>query len=171
MILELRHSRQDERERLWQLIYGDLSWKEWDAPYWPIEKVPTLEEYLELVKAAPVNPWRKYVALDGELCGLVNASWEDAASGWAEAGIVLYRPGNWGRGLGRRALTLWLEELFADARLHRVSLTTWSGNERMVKLALSLGFTEEARMREARLWRGRRWDSVRYGILRREWRG
>lgn len=48
-------------------------------------------------------------------------------------------------------------------------MTTWSGNPRMMSLALKLGFQQEARLRKVRYYDGKYYDSVKYGVLRSEW--
>ncbi len=48
-------------------------------------------------------------------------------------------------------------------------MTTWSGNPRMMSLALKLGFQQEARLRKVRYYQGKYYDSVKYGVLRSEW--
>ncbi|GMK48630.1 hypothetical protein PghCCS26_57600 [Paenibacillus glycanilyticus] len=55
--------------------------------------------------------------------------------------------------------------------LVRVGLTTWSGNNRMIRCAEKLGMTMEARIRKVRLYNGEYYDSIRMGILREEWEG
>lgn len=83
--------------------------------------------------------------------------------------MVIYDPEHWGGGLGKQALRLWTQATFAETDAHVLTLTTWSGNERMVRAAERCGYRECARVPEARLWQGRRWDSVRLAALRREW--
>ena len=75
----------------------------------------------------------------------------------------------WSRGYGRAALERWTNYLFSSADCLRVAYSTWSGNERMVRLGLSLGFLEEARFRRAREVGGVRYDALRFGLLRQEW--
>jgi len=52
----------------------------------------------------------------------------------------------------------------------RIGLTTWSGNERMIKLAEKLGLKKEAVYRKARIVDGVYYDSISYGFLKEEWR-
>ena len=83
----------------------------------------------------------------------------------------MFDPGCWGRGIGREALGLWGQYVLdAMPELPRLDLRTWSGNVRMMRLAERLGFTLEARFRDARPLRGERFDGLGYGILRAEWR-
>ncbi len=92
------------------------------------------------------------------------------STGWTAAGVVIWDDASWGGGLGTEALGLWVDLLFAsDPELHRLDLRTWSGNIGMLRVAERLGFTLEARFREAREVGGERYDAVGYGILRKEW--
>lgn len=52
----------------------------------------------------------------------------------------------------------------------RIGITTWSGNSGMIRLAKKLGMKEEARYRKARIVNGKYFDSVSYGILKKEWK-
>ncbi len=48
-------------------------------------------------------------------------------------------------------------------------LITWSANIGMMKLAEKLGMRQAACLRKCRLWQGKYYDSIRYGILKEEW--
>lgn len=130
------------------------------------------EEYAAKVQALPApNPNRQIIALDDKCIGMVTRSEEDpAGGGWWELGIVIYDPQHWGGGLGREALRQWTDRTFSETNAHVITLTTWSGNERMIRSAGRVGYRECARIPEAREWQGRRWDSVKLAFLRREWR-
>lgn len=109
------------------------------------------------------------VTTDGELIGTVSYYWEHRPSWWLEMGIVIYQPAFWNGGFGTEALTLWGSHLFASMPLVRIGLTTWSGNQRMIRCAEKLGMQMEARIRKVRLYNGVFYDSIRMGILREEW--
>lgn len=81
----------------------------------------------------------------------------------------IYAARDWGRGLGTWALALWVDHLFETMPIHRIGLRTWSGNRRMIRLARRLGFKQEAAFRQVYLTRGRAYDRVAFGLLRREW--
>jgi len=156
--------------RLWELIYKDKQpeWKKWDAPYFPHHTMP-FEQFL-LQKNEWVHcPSFFIIEIYGEICGTVSYYWEDEASSWLEMGIILYQPQSWNRGIGTRALKLWMDHLFHTLPLVRVGLTTWSGNERMIHVGYKLGMQLEARIRKVRLYNGVYYDSIRMGILREEW--
>jgi RimJ/RimL family protein N-acetyltransferase len=84
-------------------------------------------------------------------------------------GIVLHESGSWGKGIGTCALKLWINHLFKTMPLVRVGYTTWSGNERMIRVGEKLGMQNEARLRKVRFYSGSYYDSIRMGILREEW--
>jgi putative hydrolase of HD superfamily len=104
------------------------------------------------------------------LLGTVSRYWIAKETQWAAVGIVLFDPQRWSRGIGTDALRLWCDYQFrADESLPRLDLRTWSGNERMIRLAERLGFQLEARFRDARVVDGKRYDGLGFGVLRREW--
>lgn len=113
------------------------------------------------------NIW--VIEVNGIVRGTVSYYWEHEPSHWLEMGIALYENGSWGKGIGTRALTLWIHHLFHTLPLVRVGFTTWSGNERMIRVGEKLGMQMEARIRKVRYYDGHYYDSIRMGILREEW--
>lgn len=66
-----------------------------------------------------------------------------------------------GRGYGLRALRLFIEYLFRGGA-EEIYCQTWSGNERMIRLASKLGFEECCRKPGLREVRGQRYDGVTF---------
>lgn len=152
-------------------------WQNWDAPYLGIEE-DWIRRHLESVReGVATGDWRqprqRLVVADAEtdrLIGVVTRYWISKASRWLAIGIDIYDPSRWGKGLGEEALTLWCDYLLSSMPdLRRLDLRTWSGNERMIRLARKLGFREEGRFREAREVGGKTYDALVFGILRSEW--
>lgn len=105
-----------------------------------------------------------------EIIGLVNWYWKSQETLWMEIGIVIFNENYWGQGVGYAALKMWIDEIFnQNPKLIRLGLSTWSGNERMMKLADKLGLKKEAVYRKARIVDNQYYDSVSYGILKEEW--
>lgn len=94
-----------------------------------------------------------------------------AGGGWWELGVLIFDPRHWGGGLGTQALRLWTDATFAQTGAHVLTLTTWGGNERIIRAAARTGFHECARIPQARAWAGQRWDSVKLAQLRTGWAG
>jgi RimJ/RimL family protein N-acetyltransferase len=160
----------DDLEKLWELIYKEKSpeWKKWDAPYFE-HKSLTWEEFLNIKQDYVQREDRFAIEVKGELIGTVGYYWEHEPSRWLEMGIVIYNSNYWNGGYGRRAIRFLINYLFETMPLVRVGYTTWSGNERMIKVGEKLGMKMEARIRKVRYYKGVYYDSIRMGLLREEW--
>ena len=109
-------------------------------------------------------------AKTNELIGEVSWYWKSQETKWLEIGIVIFNEKYWNKGIGKKALTKWINNIFdANLDLVRIGFTTWSGNIGMVKLGESLKFRKEAEYKKARIVNGKYFDSISYGILREEW--
>lgn len=144
--------------------------KKWNGPYIP-EKKMTKEEYQEewSEEIFPGIPSSLVIKCDGKTIGYVGAYWVDKNTNWLETGIVIYDSTYWNGGYGSEAYKLWINHLFESTEIHRLGMSTWSGNIRMMKAAEKLGMKEEARIREARIVNGEYFDAIKMGILRKEW--
>lgn len=151
------------------------SWWRWDAPWEgppsqdELRRVPGRIEAMILEGASP--PRRMVVETRAwSPIGTVSRYWVDERTQWLEVGVGIYAARYWGRGYGLDALALWVDHLFETLDLRRIGLRTWSGNERMVRLARRLGFRQEANFREAYATKDCAYDRVAFGLLRREWK-
>jgi RimJ/RimL family protein N-acetyltransferase len=118
-------------------------------------------------------------AASGAFVGQASWYWEEkpgaesddgtALLPWRRLGLVVFDPAHWSGGYGTEALALWTDYLFAATDSLRLDFATWSGNAGMCRVGEKLGFTEEARFRNARKVRGELYDAVVYGVLREEW--
>ena len=76
----------------------------------------------------------------------------------------------WGKGIGYIVLKEWISEVFeTHPMIVRIGLSTWSGNYGMIKLSEKLGLNKEAEYKQARIVKGKYYDSISYGILRSDW--
>ncbi len=127
----------------------------------------------ENLKNGKVNPLGNRMIIsnsDEELIGEVNWYWKSKETLWLEIGIVIFDDKNWGKGIGLKALKLWINEIFIQQKeIIRIGLSTWSGNLGMIHLSEKLGMKKEAEYRKARIINGNYFDSISYGILREEW--
>jgi len=153
------------------------AWQDFDGPYYRIDPEKAQERVAlrkeTIVSGAFPNPRTYMVIADSatdELVGEVNCYWKSVETFWMCLGIDIFDSSKWGKGIGREALTLWTQHLFdSHPQIVRLGLETWSGNHGMIKLALRLGYQEEARIRKARVVKGEYFDSLSFGILREEW--
>lgn len=168
--LTIRPIEERDLQRLWELIYKEDApdWKKWDAPYFSHKSMP-YDQFLKRKTDWIGTDDYWVICVDEEVCGTTSYYFEDDQQKWLEMGIVLYQSPNWGKGIGTRALKLWMNHIFNELPLVRVGLTTWSGNDRMIRVAEKIGMQMEARIRKVRYYNGKYYDSIRMGILREEW--
>lgn len=153
------------------------AWQEFDGPYYRLDPQATqrrLDTRKQMIESGNFPTPRTHMviasATTDELIGEVNAYWKSQETCWLCAGIDVFNHTSWGKGYGAEALTLWIQYLFdAHPDIVRLGFETWSGNHGMIKLALKLGFQEEARIRKARIVKGQHFDALSFGILREEW--
>ena len=174
----LRDLRIDDLDDFFMMNHPDKAFHKFNGPYFKQDSLEELQDYVVLLKSrfesGDPNPLKqKKVIADAqtdEIIGTVNWYWKSEETNWMEIGIVIFNEDYWGKGIGKKALPLWIEETFErHPDLVRLGLTTWSGNYRMMKLAESLGFKKEAVYRKARIVDGKYYDSISYGILKKEW--
>ena len=171
--LTLRARLSEDLPTLHRWLHAEKNpeWQRWDGPYFAktITEL-SLDAYTEWAAAYPWDADQQIIALNDVCIGSIHRYEEDpAGGGWFELGLVIFDPVHWSGGLGRRALQLWKAQTFAETPAHVITLTTWSGNARMIRAAERVGYREYARIPEARAWNGQRWDSVKLAVLRRDW--
>jgi len=168
--LVIRPIEHQDLYKLWTLIYKDQApeWKKLDAPYFPHQSM-SYEKFMANAESLVDQTSRWVITVDDVVCGMISYYFEDAQKIWLEMGIIIHESQNWGKGIGTRALKLWIDHIFSTLDVVRVGLTTWSGNKRMIRVAEKIGMMMEGRMRKVRFYEGKHYDSIRMGILREEW--
>jgi RimJ/RimL family protein N-acetyltransferase len=86
-------------------------------------------------------------------------------------GAMIGEPDYWGGGYGTDALLLLVDYAFEWLDLRKVWLETMAMNARVMRQMEKVGFTLEARHREATLVDGAWVDSLVYGLRYEEWPG
>ena len=178
--IRLRSYELDDIETYRHWLQPDQDWHLWDGPYGTKPTSAQVDEICERLATAIADgsyaaqsPLRRAVIIAADapeaMIGSVSWYWVAEESGWRRMGLTVYDPALRGRGIGTEALRIWTDHLFATTDVVRLDYSTWSGNERMLRVGRRLGFTEEARFRDAREVRGVRYDSVVLGVLRTEW--
>lgn len=176
--IRLRDWKAKDLDLLGHWLKPGHPWQDLNGPYYPRRTTAELELMIDSKRRSiSSGKWpvpRKDVAIaqcqSDDLLGRVIWYWQSQETFWLSLGIQLWDPALWGRGLGYEALGLWSGYLLAAMpELARLDLRTWSGNERMIRLAEKLGYREEARFRKARLIDGKHYDALGFGVLREEW--
>lgn len=174
----LRDFAEADMPTLTYWMQPDRKWQQLDGPYYPKMSEDEVAAYIALlrerIERADWHVPRVSVAIahagTDRLLGRVSWYWVGEETNWPAVGIVIYDEADWGRGFGFEALGLWCDYLLRTSYdFARLDLRTWSGNIGMMRLALKLGFQEEARFRKARIVDGQFYDGMGYGVLREEW--
>ncbi|MGA9288384.1 MAG: GNAT family protein [Anaerobacillus sp.] len=156
----------------WKYEEEEQEAKKWNGPY-IAEKKETKEEYrrewTEHNEIHPGVPDTLVILAGDKVIGYVGSYWVDKYTNWLETGIVIYDKNYWNGGYGTEAYKTWIDFLFRSTDLHRIGMSTWSGNVRMMKVAEKIGMREEARIRQARMVNGQYYDAIKMGMLRSEW--
>ncbi|MFG6120143.1 GNAT family N-acetyltransferase [Thalassobacillus sp. B23F22_16] len=156
----------------WKFEEKEQAAKKWNGPYIP-ELEMTMDEYRESWEMnyfiTGQVPNTLVILAGNKLIGTVGSYWIDKHTDWLETGIVIYDKRYWNGGYGTEAYKRWISYLFQATDIHRLGMSTWSGNSRMIKVAEKAGMKEEARIRQARMVDGTHYDAIKMGILRIEW--
>ncbi|ALX48289.1 GNAT family N-acetyltransferase [Lentibacillus amyloliquefaciens] len=172
--VKLREATKEDIDELyyWKYKEKEQAAKKWNGPYIPEEK-KTIEQYREIWmkdnEILPNVPDSLIIDVKGKLIGYTGSHWVDKNTNWLETGIVIYHKDFWNGGYGSEAYKLWIDFLFESTGIHRLGMSTWSGNIRMMKVAEKIGMQEEARIRNARTVDGEYFDAIKMGLLREEW--
>ncbi|MBM7632254.1 GNAT family N-acetyltransferase [Geomicrobium sediminis] len=168
----LRKPNHTDLENLyfWKYEEDKQDAKKWNGPYIE-EPYMSKDEFLNSFKGTENEeiPGLLAIIVNDEFIGTLNSYWVDKNTDWLEIGIVIYNPNFWNGGFGTEIFKLWVNYIFENTPLHRVGISTWSGNERMIIVAKKAGMIEEARIRQARTVNSKRYDAIKMGILREEW--
>ncbi|MBU8967403.1 GNAT family N-acetyltransferase [Bacillus altitudinis] len=170
-IVSIRPLDETDLEVVWHLRFKapDQAYRKWNAPYFIEHDISLAAFKKRYLQDDSVLPKLFGIDVGGELKGTVSYYWENERTRWLECGILIYDSRFWNGGVGTKALRLWIDELFSHIDIPRIGLTTWSGNERMMRCAEKCGFILEGRLRKVRYYQGAYYDSMRYGMLREEW--
>ena len=173
--------RELEIEDLEDYLYWNHPSREFhkfNGPYFAKDTEEELKQYINGLRERFINGEKnvfknkKIIANKDTngIIGVVNWYWTSEETLWMEIGIAIFNEKYWGYGIGYEALKVWIDTIFQEhLKLIRIGLSTWSGNERMIKLAEKLGLKKEAVYRKARIVNNEYFDSVSYGILKDEW--
>ena len=76
----------------------------------------------------------------------------------------------WGRGYAREALLLFLDWLFNEQNMRRVTLETYGTNKRAITFFKRIGFKQEGVLRQAVYIDGTYHDIISFGLLKHEFK-
>lgn len=168
-LVNIRAAKADELEEIYSLVTLNDEWTKFNGPYFTYTH-PSQSDFAEMkFKMLLDGVDMQLITLDNKPIGTVNCYWECKETRWLEAGVIIYDSDYWGQNIGALAVPLWITNLFNTREIERVGMTTWSGNSRMMALAEKVGLKREAILRKVRYYKGKYYDSVKYGVIREEW--
>lgn len=110
---------------------------------------PSLKRSKEWVAWMKQHPYAKIIELKGEVVGHIRLHSLSRSDRKARLAIGMFSENFLGKGIGRRAIDLALEDAFGTMGLHRIDLRVLAFNERAIRCYLSCGFVHEGTEREA----------------------
>lgn len=177
------------RDYLLSDVEDEIRWTneetEWfyaEAPWMTLEPVDADElraDMTEIINNMPEDAirWRFEIVVDGRHIGQVSSSYRDndfEHTSWNSIdqsknapqnnsvralGIEICEMEYWGKGIGTKALTAFME-YYRNVGENRFLLETWSGNLRMLGCARKLGFIEVKRTKGAITFDGKEFDEL-----------
>jgi RimJ/RimL family protein N-acetyltransferase len=87
----------------------------------------------------------------------------------AVLGIAIGEKGMWDKGFGEDIIRTLLKFAFEELGMHKVELGVHSANKRAIACYKKCGFILEGCEREHDFYKGKYFDALRMGILRKEW--
>ncbi len=139
--VSLRDTKREDLDDYRRWFSTELEWTNWDAPWEKLDE-EFAENFISRIERSidrepPAVRKRFEIECDGIHIGWVSAYKMDGER--LAIGIDIPEKEFWGRGFGKEAMQLFLDYLDRNG-FDTIYCQTWSGNSRMVRLALSLGF-------------------------------
>lgn len=167
--IALRSFRESDFDSWYRLMAENVEVSLAGSGTWiPLTVEVSRQRWPSILEASPEDRINFAVTIDDRCIGSVSLKFIDRRSQNAWLGIVL-DGAHLGQGYGRDTLNTLLRWAFMIENFHRISLETWSTNERAIRCYKAVGFVEEGRLREAVWVDGQRVDAVEMGVLRPEW--
>lgn len=110
------------------------------------------------------------ILAEGEPIGMIAYNVIDRKNKSVELDMIIGDRKHWGKGYGPDALKTLTGYLFRRFRLNRIWLDTYANNPRAVRAYQKAGFRKEGLMRENVLLGSRFIDSVKFSVLRKEFK-
>lgn len=159
-------------ESLWSQNPDYAQWLRKDEGPHPMMAFQVKKKQEEALKKSADNGREFYFGIhrkvDGSLAGFLRIPWVSWSVGNAWLRIMLPDEAAWEE-LGSEVLGMALTYLFDELNIYRVTTSCPSYANEQIAQFEAAGMQMEIRACEAVYRRGKRWDMLRYGMLRDEW--
>jgi RimJ/RimL family protein N-acetyltransferase len=119
-------------------------WTKWDAPWEEMSDIFAQNFIQRLSNQLSKEPQeirtRFEIEVNSTHIGWVSSYLIERNPSFLAVGISIPEENYWAKGIGKEALQLWVGYIFENYGVENIYCETWSGNERMVRLARSIGF-------------------------------
>lgn len=164
----IRPLAEDDIETLYQW-YNDQELNLWSTGAWPLNTLLSKDQLAARFFDETADAYNYAITVENEqFVGVIGFKEFNIPAQSAALFIVLGAKTCWGKGYGTDALITFIRFLFSQWNLRRISLDTWDGNLRAIKVYEKIGFKREGRLREARFVLGQYHDAILMGLLREE---
>jgi len=164
----IRPVEEADMETMYQW-YNDQEVNFWSSGAWPLNTLLSKEQLTVKFLDELPDTYRFAILAENELLiGTIGFKEVNIPAQSATLFIVLGNKTYWGKGYGTDALITFSRFLFTQWNFHRISLDTWDGNIRAIRVYEKVGFKIEGRQREARFVLGKYHDAILMGLLREE---
>ena len=141
--VSLRDLKEGDLDDYRRWFFTEAEWQKWDAPW--EKSTEASQGYIDRLKQRLLSEpaairGRFEICVDNAHIGWVSSYLIGNNADFLAVGINITEAGYWGRGIGREALKKWIKYLFQTRKPEYIYCETWGGNERMIKLALNVGF-------------------------------
>lgn len=149
----------------------EKEWMNWDAPWEKDEPFDIdgfkIDFIKKLEKPLPAVRRRFEICLnDGKHIGWMNSYYIDSNENMLAIGIDIPQTLNRGHGIGKKAFLMFINYLLKNNPQRDIYTQTWSGNIKMMSLALKCGFREVKREVDFKEIDGRFYDDITYKLDR-----
>ncbi len=147
-------------KNLWKLNGGG------DNKHTKIDVKKSILDKIKLWKKQ--NKFSFFILYNNELIGSIGSFNENLNHKSLEFGYLI-KYEFWNKGLGTEALNAYLNWIFTNTSINRISACVATPHIASVKVIEKNGFIREGIMKEAALYHNKRYDNYLYAILKKDW--
>ncbi len=144
-----------------------------EKPAYPMSEMQAKAALEAILKEADEKRTTFWFAIrttdESELLGIIGLEWVDWANGSVYMALTMKDMDAYRQPIAREAVELMQRYVFHELHQYRLSLNVPEYNAGLIETMTALGFEIEVHKRETLHRFGKRWDSLHFGRLARDW--
>lgn len=144
-----------------------------EKPAFPMSALQAKEMLEGILKEADEKRKTFWFAIrtsdESELLGMMGLDWVDWPNNATYMSLSMKDMDEYRQPSTHEAMELIQRYVFHELQMHRLSLNVPEYNEGLIETMTTLGFNVEVRKRETIFRFGKRWDSLHFGCMARNW--